>query len=1256
MDYQYETLGPERFQQFVQALLTRSYPNLQCLPVAQPDGGRDAYSWSGEANARRLLVFQVKYVRRPQALERPHAWLTETLESELDKVEKLVPKGVEQYLLITNVPGTSHLDVGSVDLVDKMLSEKLGVQGQCWWRDDLNRRLDDAWDIKWSYPELMAGTDILRLIVEEGLTEDRSRRTSAVKAFVQDQYDHDKEVKFKQVELQNDLLELFVDVPLAVAPDRATARRGWRLANHVIARLARQPEFQAMPAEDGSEYPEFFRELPHVGATDFLLASLTQERMPFVVLEGAPGQGKSTLVQYVCQVHRMRLLEDDDALARLPAEHRNQNLRLPVKVDLRDLAAWLRGHDPFTSDDIDISEPHGHPRTLEAFLAALVRTYSGGADFSVSDLHAVAGVSSVLLVLDGLDEVADLSTRAAVVQEVQRAVQRLTPNSASLQVVVTTRPAAFTDVPRFPTTFRVLELVQLTPELISQYTDKWIRAKRLVVRDANDIRRVLKSRLEEPHLRELARNPMQLAILLSLIHTRGASLPDARTTLYDSYIELFFSREAEKTPIIRQHRDLLVDVHRYLAWLLHSQAELGEGSGRIGKARLVEVLKDYLAAEGRAPELIDDLFAGVIERVVALVSRVEGTYEFEVQPLREYFAARHLYETAPYSPAGAEQKGTLPDRFDAVARNFYWLNAARFYAGCFSKGELPALVDRLQALLEDSRYGTTAHPYVLAAMLLRDGVFTQNARSMRAAVDLVTTSLGVRHSLVGSSSSSRESSALALPVDAGRDVLVARCFSIMAGLPPLDYASEVCAVIRANLTDKERLPYWLAGSWDATEDDRTEWFRYGTYLGVLAHAEPEDLELRLEDRPLDPIRLSHLLKSGRSDLTEENEARLDVLVGQVLDNPAEYASRHRKFRTFTQLFATVVDSSLYRPVLLHDFGSNIQKAVGLVETALASSLRVHGETSEKMKRVLQTFVSQAAEDDQRWARSIEPWDAMVETLRGAWGDSWCAVRLALTASGIRARDEGYTDHADFLNPELSMSKRFRYARLRAGQASWWDRVLSEASQGQERQMALAVVFSWASPGTLAQIVGPLQGYVDDLSRNQLQKLLRAVRTTATSLSPSTTLSNIQKDLPGELSPRLALLIGTRMQPKRRHELHARFLSKYDGREVELLRARLAHEAPLLPDHPDRWGGFADLSAYFYRVGGSAIAPTASLGYQGRERATDEMPLDVAEKVTKEAALYPRDLVVLAEATCRSEVARSVVPLAEQAEQDKWFES
>jgi len=57
---------------------------------------------------------------------------------------------------------------------------------------------------------------------------------------------------------------------------------------------------------------------------------------------------------------------------------------------------------------------------------------------------------------------------------------------------------------------------------------------------------------------------------------------------------------------------------------------------------------------GAHPRLATALFQGMVERVVALVQRIQGMYEFEVQPLREYFCAKYLYDTAPQSRLGTE--------------------------------------------------------------------------------------------------------------------------------------------------------------------------------------------------------------------------------------------------------------------------------------------------------------------------------------------------------------------------------------------------------------------------------------------------------------------------------------------------------------------------------------------------------------------------------------------------------------------------
>ena len=79
-----------------------------------------------------------------------------------------------------------------------------------------------------------------------------------------------------------------------------------------------------------------------LGSATFILSANFRELTDRLVIEGAPGQGKSTITQYVCQVHRMKLLELDEELQSVPQPHRDAPVRLPLRVDLRDFASWLR--------------------------------------------------------------------------------------------------------------------------------------------------------------------------------------------------------------------------------------------------------------------------------------------------------------------------------------------------------------------------------------------------------------------------------------------------------------------------------------------------------------------------------------------------------------------------------------------------------------------------------------------------------------------------------------------------------------------------------------------------------------------------------------------------------------------------------------------------------------------------------------------------------------------------------------------------
>lgn len=1261
MNYPYENLSPEDFQHFCQALLTKEYPGVQCLPVGQPDGGRDALAYSMATGRRSLpsLIFQVKFVRNIQGAINALDWVKEIVAKEKKKILRLVTLGADRYVLMTNLPGTAHLTNGTIDKVHAYLASELPIHTSCIWRDDLNRRLDSTWDLKWAYPQLFTGSDLLRLYIEGGLSEDRQRRSLAIRTFVANQFRLDKEVKFKQIELQNNLFDLFIDIPID---------------NHRIYRHGTTTQQSFIPDELYSTltYEDVLESIDHgyfatteegrisrraIGAATLLLNSKAPK---LLLLEGAPGQGKSTIAQYVCQVHRIRLLGELQDLQLLSPEHQASPLRLPLKVDLRDFATWRSGKSPFSLKPDD--SPPQIARSLEGFLAALIQHNSGGSRFDVADLQAIIGVSAVLLVLDGLDEVAEIKLRKDVIEEIECGIDRLASISASLRVVVTSRPAAFSNSPGLSEgKVTSVSLGYVTPELIDEYASKWLKAKHLPPRESREVKVILKEKLEFPHLRDLARNPMQLAILLSLIHTRGSSLPDKRTALYDNYIDLFFNREAEKSPIVRDHRDLLIDIHRYLAWLLQTEAELGNNShlsglanGAIEESRLKQVLRQYLSDEGRDPELADVLFCGVVERVVAIVSRLQGTYEFEVQPLREYFAARFLYETAPYSPPGNERRGSKPDRFACISRNFYWLNVTRFYAGCYSKGELPSLIDGLRELVEDPDYALLSHPRVLAFTLLGDWVFSQHPRSVTQVVQLLFDGPRSRLLFATNFHGTARTQPFVLPTDCGRKDLIKRCLALLRELPPRDYAFEILALLNDNSDYSEVFPEWRKNVLAAEGARRNEWLLYGGFLGLLSRIKQESLVQLLGKSIVDYETLQIVMTSRRLDVLESSADYFNRTLLAILDRGIVVNARLPSRGALGRI-GQYLNPSRY--ALAFDEQGEISLGEALAkythpvnEDEVPSINLEYGQLCSDFIRVPEALEKETTE---RRATDLQLWDQVVQASTRLFGLHWSACHMACVAAGIKSSVERCTEFSELFDERQSLCRRARYARLRAGNSTWWETQFNRASSSKDQMFALELWFSWASGKTITDTVQRADHLLRKLSSSDWTVLFDSVEqalTLTTKQSGTREIDLRMSTLASDLTARTYALLYLRCKSSIADQIFSHHLADYEGSDRRILKICLKGATWALFKN-DRRSNYLKTLALIARAYQNGQLPPVRLDARHRSmRLNGAIAREIAENATR----YPSILIAAAEFSLRAETARRIKMVAQVAESERWF--
>lgn len=1091
--YIYENSDPERFQMLVQALFLPEYPNLQCFPVGQADGGRDATSVDPATGG--LTVVQIKFKRKDESIDDSAAWLIEALKGEKSKIERLAERGATTYIIVTNARGTAALGGGGMDRVAAWMAENLPIQATCYWRDDLDRRLDGNASLRLVHPEILTGADAVQLALGALLQETRDRQGRAIKSFLAYQYERDATVKFKQIDLRNDLLSLFIDVPVTSKVNFQIVKDGRSIATwrHDPLFEADNDHFEAFRATTDWELDGAVNVRPvrsKVGAATLLLAGRRGGRSGRTVLEGGPGQGKSTLAQYVCQVHRARLLSRNAFVSQLPLQHQHSSVRFPVKVDLRDLATWLSGREPFLPEQPLVAAAVWQP-TLEAYLAHQISHQAGGTSFTVDDLIDIAARMPTLLFLDGLDEVADITARASLIKAVREGIERLEENSQSLQVIVTSRPSAFENSPGFSSRdFAYLELQNLNEQLVRQYSEKWIAARELDDSDAFDVRRILSEKLSLPHIRDLARNPMQLAILLTLVHSIGYSLPDQRTELYSTYMDKFLTREAEKSPSVRKYRDLLVRIHQYLAWMLQTEAETTAGaSGSISPQRLRQVMRDFLDENDHPLHIIDDLFTGALERVYVLVQRVEGAYEFEVQPIREFFCARYLYETAAVTDVPqAASRGTRPRRFDVMARNPYWTNVTRFYAGSYTSGEIASLYMQLEEYGEDGDNALAFRPRQLGATLLSDWAFKNTPRAVKKVVDCTFDDLGIRGAAHGFDGS-RQASPIALPFDAGRVELQRLLMAKLEDEPADAWSGDLVTLLLVNSSPSVR--EWAFSMMARSVGEQLDtWVDIALRLHAFGDMSGDDLDgLVTHDAP----EAHHLRRRAYSFLVHQAEAISNsaTLTGVAVQLALEgQAVSVWGTSTWVGRLATLLDCSYSVWRVQHSLANS--HAVAQLSREVSWVTPPAERSTEVAFLEATRGVPDGITEPGDWTTTLALWDALIEPLRASYGDVWTAYRLSNIAAGITSPSERGQGLSALFDASISLAGRARYARHRSGQAAWWSKQYEYARTDHDRQFWCLLLFTWGSPASIAKLAETVTQAVEALPVTEYTQLITAL--------------------------------------------------------------------------------------------------------------------------------------------------------------------
>jgi len=711
--YELNRLGADEFEALSQSLVKAVIGNGSITFGPGRDGAREA-TFEGTAESypsdigpwHGRWLFQAKFHDLNRiAPDKARQILLSELDDELDKVVNKYGHQVDHYILITNVPVTGvHLS-GTRDKIDREIAPKYSAirHVHVWGYDDIVQFLVKFPAVRQAYLHFITPGDVLAELMATS-SDAKSVLATTLRMYLSTAIQRDGEAQLDQAgevgEHPIKLERIFIDINSTLGPPRQEG------LTKVTRNLYQYLAGQEIEPDDGFS----------------TLKLLLSEEFSRVVLVGGPGEGKSTIGQYLAQLHRGALLNRSSALDP-EQEFVPVTPRLPFRVHLKEYAQAL-------SDTPDTS-------SLEDFLAQDVSRLSTRA-CTTEDIHTLTAHNPVLLILDGLDEVMEPEVRTLMLERIDEYIARCSDVlEADLQVVATSRPTAYSG--QFSSDeFLHLTLAGLTVDQISDYMRKWSVARQLDDGKARRLKQTMAACIEDPQISLLTNTPLQVTILI-LIILSGGTPPKQREALFDDYLEVIYKRERAKAPsLIKTERQLLFGLHQYIGYLLHREAATTQNvSAELDAESYAKAVRTYLRFNdpyldsAQLDEQVNLITREAGQRFVLLVESTPGTWGFELRSIQEFFAAAHLTDTASDSNQRAM-------RFETICRSPHWHNVALFFAGRVGRrysGEASNLVEVCRAIDREEPDSYVRRGCSLALELAADRAFGPNRRLQHSVVE-----------------------------------------------------------------------------------------------------------------------------------------------------------------------------------------------------------------------------------------------------------------------------------------------------------------------------------------------------------------------------------------------------------------------------------------------------------------------------------------------------------------------------------------
>jgi len=727
-------LNPYTFEHLVNRLAMRVLGAGHTGFGPGPDGGRDGY-FQGEApypsdvdRWKGTWIVQSKF-HAPSLSKNAQKWLLSQIKDELALFANPQSdrKWPDNWIVATNIDVSGASVKGTFDQARAQVKKarpRLAGRFHLWGGDKILSLLDEHKDIAAHYGDFLTPGHVITYLISK-FKQEQASVERILQALVVRQFSEQQFTKLEQAGSPSDsrpgIHKLFIDVPFFA--------RGLNLRGLIFEHLCSASAQVHRPKTDEADNKLWlaWRQHPKRARTWFV--------------RGGPGRGKSTLSQFLSQIHRAALILDGTnlqvplslkTLAREVKEHSEPKgfwptePRIPVVIELKEYASWLSRRTQ--------QEPHGILTYLSHVLhAAVEQTVSPGIILEMLRLK------SWFFAFDGLDEVPQ-DAKDKVASEIMTFIDHVAFEAGcDLFSLCTSRPQGYSG--------QFTQIDGPTLDLIDLDSDQALACARPILgidRSHEEAQRAfdtLRTAINSDSVRQLMTTPLQSHIMAVVVR-EGGRPPERRWQLFTNFYNVIRRREANRdlpdsalARLLREDERLLKVIHNRLGFVLHAQAETSSGAEaslpRDDFRRLVYQTVSQLQ-DTEIEETVELLMRATTERLV-LVNTPEQSdkVRFDVRPLQEFFAAEFLYEGVTAD--------TLRARLETVGGDSHWHEVMHFLQSalieCSRLTEIYIAAQTLTELNQPKHGGypalvemRMARGALMAVRLLREGVLEQDKR------------------------------------------------------------------------------------------------------------------------------------------------------------------------------------------------------------------------------------------------------------------------------------------------------------------------------------------------------------------------------------------------------------------------------------------------------------------------------------------------------------------------------------------------